>query len=133
MVPTYVGNTMNIKKKQQNLNYKRLHYLSRYPGLNIVALGVADLGVEVEHGAHFDRLTEPDVVHVHAVGAATSEHVGIGPGQLKGLPHDEAAKDLVEPVPVLRLADDEVLELGVLHPHGVDRFHAGLEGHGLQK
>ena len=26
-----------------------------------------------------------------------TKHMSIGPGQLKGLPHDEAAKDLVEP------------------------------------
>ena len=60
--------------------------------------------------------------------------MSIGPGQLKGLPHDEAAKDLVEPdcnrfqfmlfdmfkpVPVLRLANNEVFQLGVLEPDRV--------------
>ena len=60
-----------------------------------------------------------------------TKHMSIGPGQLKGLPHDETAKDLVEPycnrfqfmlfdmfkpVPVLRLADNEVFQLGVFEP-----------------
>ena len=69
---------------------------------------------------------------MEAVGPTPAKHVGVGPGQLEGLAHDEAAKDLVEPVPVLRLADDEVLQLGVLHPHGVGRLDAGLEGHRLE-
>jgi hypothetical protein len=47
------------------------------------------------------------------------------------LAHDESAEDLVEAVAVLRLADDEILQLGVLEPYGVGRLHAGFEGHGL--
>ncbi len=47
------------------------------------------------------------------------------------LAHDEAAEDLVEAVAVLRLADDEILQLGVLEPYGVGRLHSGFEGHGL--
>ena len=68
------------------------------------------------------------------VGKVLTKHMSIGPGQLKGLPHDEAAKDLVEPdcnrfqfmlfdmfqpVPVLRLADNEVFQLGVFEPDRV--------------
>ncbi len=47
------------------------------------------------------------------------------------LAHDESAEDLVEAVAVLRLADDEILQLGVLEPYRVGRLHAGFEGHGL--
>jgi hypothetical protein len=47
------------------------------------------------------------------------------------LAHDESAKDLVEPVAILRLADYEILQLGVLHPHRVRRLDPRLEGHRL--
>jgi hypothetical protein len=47
------------------------------------------------------------------------------------LAHDEAAKDLVESVAILWLADDEILQLGVLHPHRVGRLDPRLEGHRL--
>ncbi len=47
------------------------------------------------------------------------------------LAHDESAEDLVEAVAVLRLADDEILQLGVLEPYRVGRLHPGFEGHGL--
>ena len=43
------------------------------------------------------------------------------------LSHDEAAENLVESVSVLRLADDQVLQLGVLHPHRVLGFYPGLD------
>ena len=37
----------------------------------------------------------------------------------------------VIPVPVLRLAHDHILELGILKPDRVVWFDPGLEGHGL--
>ena len=84
-------------------------------------LHIADLRVEVEHCSNLDWSSEPDVVHVNAPWATftlrirkesksiscksvlllvrkdLTKYMSIGPGQLKGLPHDEAAKDLVEP------------------------------------
>ena len=42
------------------------------------------------------------------------ECIGVGPGQLKGLSHDEPAEYLVESVSVLWLADDQILQFGVL-------------------
>ena len=84
-------------------------------------LHIADLRVEVEHCSNLDWSSEPDVVHVNApwatftlrirkesksiscksvllvVGKVLTKYMSIGPGQLKGLPHDEAAKYLVEP------------------------------------
>ena len=84
-------------------------------------LHIADLRVEVEHCSNLDWSSEPDVVHVNApwatftlrirkesksiscksvllfVGKFLTKHMSIDPGQLKSLPHDEAAKDLVEP------------------------------------
>ena len=53
--------------------------------------------------------------------------MSIGPGQFKSLPHDETTKEFVEDVPVLWLTQHHVLKLGVLHPHGVRRFHTDLE------
>ena len=41
---------------------------------------------------------------------------GVCPGQLEGLPHDEPAVDLVVDVPVVRLAYNQVLQVGVLKP-----------------
>ena len=70
--------------------------------------------------------------------------MGIGPGQFKSLPHDETTKDLVKseskgfqikilcsvtfnedflPVPVLRLADNQVFQLGIFKPDRVGRLH----------
>ena len=72
--------------------------------------------------------------------------MSIGPGQFKSLPHDETTKDLVEPewkgvlklntlsrslcsvtislpVSVLRLANNQVLQLGILEPDRVSRFY----------
>jgi hypothetical protein len=60
-------------------------YLCGDPILDVVALDIADLRVEVEEGADLHRLPEPDVVHVHAVGPTPAEHVGVGPAQLEGL------------------------------------------------
>ena len=72
----------------------------------------------------------------------------IGPGQLKGLPHDEAAKDLVEPdcnrfqfmlfdmfkpVPVLRLANNKVFQLGVFEPDGVVGLDPGQDVQGQER
>ena len=42
------------------------------------------------------------------------ECIGIGPGQLEGLSHDEPAEYLVKSVSVLRLADYQILQFGVL-------------------
>ena len=54
--------------------------LCRNSGLYLVVLGVADLGVEVEHGPDLDRGAEPDVVHVETVGPGLAEHERVGPG-----------------------------------------------------
>ena len=42
------------------------------------------------------------------------EGVCIGPGQLEGLSHDEAAEYLVKSIPVLWLADNQILQFGIL-------------------
>ena len=52
---------------------------------------------------------------------------GVGECQLKSLPHDEAAENLVESVPIFRLTDDDVLQFGVLHPARVLGQDSGLE------
>ena len=88
---------------------------------------VSYLGVEVEKGANLDRGFEQDVVHVLDVGPLPSVDVRVGPGQLERLPHEEAAEDLVEPIPILRLADDQVLQLCVFHPDTVFRLHSCFE------
>ena len=40
--------------------------------------------------------------------------VGVGPGQLEGLSHDEPAEYLVKSVSVLRLTDDQIFQFGIL-------------------
>ena len=42
------------------------------------------------------------------------ECIGVGPGQLECLSHDEPAEYLVESVSVLWLADDQILQFGIL-------------------
>ena len=105
--------------------------LSRYSGLDVVILCVADLGVEVEHGANLYRCPEPDVVHVHAEGPGLAKNIGVGPGQLESLPHDKSSKYFVEPVPVFRLADNQVLQFSIFKPDRVLGLHAGFEWHGF--
>ena len=75
-----------------------------------------------------------------------TKDMSIGPAQLKCLPHDEPTKDLVEPVcnvslpesfqspqhvvselpvSVLRLANNQVFQLGVFKPDRVGRLYPG--------
>ena len=81
--------------------------------------------------------------------SVSPECIGIGPGQLECLSHDEPAEYLVESVSVLWLADDQILQFGILregvvsirasissyiyylHPHRVFRFDSRFERHCL--
>ncbi len=101
--------------------------LGAYPDLNHIFVDEANLRVEVEQRSDLDGGVEADVVHVDDVGPLFAIHVCRGPRQLKGLPHDEAAKDLVESIPVFRLTDQQILQLGILHPNAVLRFDSGFE------
>ena len=96
------------------------------------------LRVEVEERPDVHGQLEHDVIHVHDEGPLLGVDESVGKGQFKSLPHDEAAKDLVEAISVLRLTDDDVLEFGVLHPSGVFGQDACFEGerlviHGLNE
>ena len=84
----------------------RVQGLRRHPDLHVVALGEADLRVEVEHGADLHRRSEQDVVHVQDRRSRLAEDEGVGPGKLEGLPHDVAAEDLAVDVAIVRLIND---------------------------
>ena len=56
------------------------------------------------------------------------ECIGVGPGQLKGLSHDEPAEYLVESVSVLWLADDQILQFGILR-EGVVSIRASISSY----
>ena len=101
--------------------------LSRYSGLDVVILGVADLGVKIEQLTNLYRGLEQDVVHVHAEGPGLAKNIGVGPGQLESLPHDKSSKYFVEPVPVFWLADNQVLQFSIFKPDRVLGLHAGFE------
>ena len=47
--------------------------------------------------SHLDRFPEPDIINVDDEWPALAVHVGVGPGQLKGLPHDKSTENFVEP------------------------------------
>ena len=51
---------------------------------------------------------------MHAEGPGLAKHVGVCPGQLECLSHDEPAEYLVESVSVLWLADYQILQFGIL-------------------
>ena len=63
-----------------------LPHLGGHPGLNVVVLGVGDLGAEAEHGANLHRQTEPDVVHAHAHRPLPRKDHRVRKPQLVGLP-----------------------------------------------
>ena len=88
-----------------------LPHLCWHSGLNILILGVGDVRVEVEQGADLDWSSEPDILHAETERLGPAEHVGVGPGQLQSLPHDEPSEHLVIQISVLRLAN-----LNILHP-----------------
>ena len=87
----------------------RVQRLRRDPDLHVVALGEADLRVEVEHGADLHRRSEQDVVHVKDCWSRLAEDEGVGPGKLEGLSHDVAAEDLAVDVAIVRLAYDHCI------------------------
>ena len=101
--------------------------LSRYPSSDVVVLGVADLEVEGKQLTNLYRGLEQDVVHVHAEGPGLAKHVGVGPGQLVSLPHDKSSEYLVVPVPVIRLANNQVLQFSIFKPDRILWLHRGLE------
>ena len=90
-------------------------------------MGEADLRVEIEHCPDFHRSSKEDVVHVKNRRTGLAEDKRVCPGKLEGLPHDEPAVDLVVDVPVVRLAHDQVLQVGVLEPSGVFRLYSRLK------
>ena len=47
-----------------HLASERVEHLCRDPDLDVVGLGEADLGVEVQHRSNFHRGAKEDVVHV---------------------------------------------------------------------
>ena len=105
----------------------RVQHLGRDSDLRIVALCEADLRVEVEHCSNFDWRSKEDVVHVKNCRPRLAKDEGVRPGELKGLSHDDPAVDLVVDVPVVRLAHDQVLEVGVLKPSRVFWFYSRLK------
>ena len=105
----------------------RVQHLCRDSDLHIVALCEADLRVEVEHCSNFDWSSKENVVHVKNRWSGLAKNIRVCPGELKGLSHDEPSVDLVVDVPVVRLADDQVLKVGVLKPSRVFRFYSRLK------
>ena len=67
--------------------------------------------VEVEQRSDLDWSSEPNVLHAETDRTSLTEHVSVGPGKLKSLSHDEASKDLVVQISILRLTN-----LDILHP-----------------
>lgn len=105
----------------------RVQHLCRDSDLRVLPLCEADLRVEVQHCPDFDWSPKEDVVHVKNRRPGLAKNKRVCPGELKGLSHDEPSVDLVVDVPVVRLAHDQVLQVGVLKPSRVFRLHSRLK------